>query len=96
MGYSCPGKNSIFPLDAILNLPADIDSIGLRKAIAIEVSKSSFSEATESIKRYTGIKIYKRQAETLCQYASQDFNEYYEQKCSSSQQIQLKNCLCWS
>jgi len=53
MGYSRPGASSLFPLDAVLNLPVDIYSHGHRSAIAFEVSKSSFSEAAESIKRYT-------------------------------------------
>jgi len=90
MGYSCPFDHSLFPLDAVLNLPIDIYSYGLRKAIAFEVSKSSFSEATESILRYTGVKISKRQAEILSQYASQDFDEYYEQKCDNRKLEQAK------
>ncbi|EDN65333.1 hypothetical protein BGP_6409 [Beggiatoa sp. PS] len=34
MGYSNPGESSLFPFDAILNLPVDIYSHGIRKAIA--------------------------------------------------------------
>lgn len=85
MGYSRPGESSLFPVDAVLNLPDDIYSHGLRKAMAFEVSKNSFSEATESIKRYTGVKIHKRQAEVLAQKAALDFDEYYEQKCGLPQ-----------
>jgi len=83
MGYSNPGESSLFPFDGILNLPVDIYSHGIRKAIAFEVSKNSFSEAVDSIKRYTGVKVHKRQAEILSQKAAQDFDEYYEQMCTS-------------
>lgn len=81
MGYSSPFDHRLFPLDAVLNLPVDIYSHGIRKAMAFEVSKSSFSSASESILLYTGVKIHKRQAEILSQKAAQDFEEYYEQKC---------------
>jgi hypothetical protein len=92
MGYSRPGESSLFPLDAVLNLPVDIYSHGLRAAMAFEVSKSSFSEATESIERNTGVKIPKRQAEVLSQKAAQDFDEYYKQKCGS---LQLEEAKKW-
>jgi len=41
MGYAYPGKSSLFPLDAIYHLPVDIYSLGLRSAMAFEVSKNS-------------------------------------------------------
>ena len=50
--------------------------------MAYEVSKSSFSEAADSIKRYTDVKVPKRQVEILSQKAAQDFDEYYEQICT--------------
>jgi len=82
-GYSFPGKSTIFPLDANLNLPSDIYSYGLRKAVAYEVSKNSFSEAIEAVERNTGVRIPKRQAEELAKKAAQDFNYYYEQTCAA-------------
>ncbi len=91
MGYSHPGESSLFPLDAILNLPIDSYSHGLRKAIAFEVSKNSFSEAVDSIERFTGVKIPKRQTEILSQKAAQDFDEYYEQMCTSLQLEEAKS-----
>ena len=69
MGYSHPGESSLFPLDAILNLPDDIYSYGIRKAIAFEVSKNSFSEVIDSIKRSTGVNVHNRQVEILSQKA---------------------------
>jgi len=90
MGYSYPGESSLFPLDAILNLPIDIYSHGIRKAVAFEVSKNSFSEAIDSIKRFTGVNVHKRQAEVLSQKAAQDFDEYYEQMCTSFQLEEAK------
>jgi len=90
MGYSYPGKTSLFPLDAILNLPADIYSLGLKKVIAFEVSKNSFSEAADLIKRYTDVKLPKRQAEILSRKAVQDFDEYYEQICTTERLEEAK------
>ena len=85
MGYSHPGESSLFPLDAILNLPDDIYSYGIRKAIAFEVSKNSFSSVIDSIKRSTGVNVHNRQVEILSQKAAQDFDEYYEQICTLNQ-----------
>jgi len=90
MGYSYPGKHSLFPLDAILNLPEDIYSHGLRKTMAFEVSKSSFSEAADSIKRYIDIKVPSIQVEILSQKAAQDFDEYYEQICTPARLEEAK------
>ena len=91
MGYSNPGESSLFPLDAILNFPVDIYSHGIRKAIAFEVSKNSFSEAVDSIKQTTEVNVHKRQAEVLSKKAAQDFDDYYEQMCTSLQLDEAKN-----
>ncbi len=82
LGYSKPGKSSIFPLDSDLNLPADAYSHGIRRFIAYESSGSSFSEVVDSVARNTGITIHKRQVEGLSQKSAQDFDNYYEQICS--------------
>ncbi len=80
-GYSAPGESSLFPLDGVLNLPKGIHSYGIRKALALEVSKSSFSEAADSLRRQSGVTVHKRQAECLTRKAARDFDEYYEKTC---------------
>ena len=77
-GYGAPGQNSIFPLDAQLNLPADKYSHGLRQRVAHEVAKGSFDAAVESVQRSTGGKVPKRQAEVLATEVSGDFEAFYE------------------
>lgn len=80
MGYSHRKENSLFPKDALLNLPDDSYSYGMRKLVAIDATKTSFSEVIDSVKRITGISISKRQAELLTCKAAHDFDEYYAQK----------------
>ena len=79
-GYSARGTTSLFPMDAILNLPPDKYSHGLRRRLAEEVSKNSFDDAVLGIKGTTGGKIPKRQAEQLAAEVSQDFEEFYQRR----------------
>ena len=77
-GYGEPGVNSLFPLDAQLNLPPEKYSHGLRQRIGQEVAKGSFDAAVDSVERTTGGKVPKRQAEELAAEMSQDFVAFYE------------------
>jgi hypothetical protein len=78
MRYEAPGENSVFPLDAELNLPGDKYSHGLRERVAQEVAKNSFDEAVAGVERMTGGKVPKRQAEEIAVEVSQDFSAFYE------------------
>lgn len=80
IGYSLPGATSLFPLDASLNLPQDLFSLGVRKRVAIEAARGSFDEATAAIARNTGAKVAKRQAEELARRAAVDFTAFYAQR----------------
>ena len=84
MGYGASQTNSLFPKDAILNLPDDLYSHGIRKLIALEICKNSFDDTIESVKRNTGIQIPKRQTIELTIKASQDFDAYYDNACSAN------------
>jgi len=84
MGYSSRTKNSLFPLDAQLNLPEDKYSHGLCQRIIQEVSQNSFDVAIESVKWTTGGKVPKRQAEEISVKVSQDFVGFYEQRQADS------------
>ena len=60
-GYGAEGEASLHPLDAQLNLPVERYSLEVRRRAALEASKGSFEEAVQTLNRYTGATIGKRQ-----------------------------------
>lgn len=82
--YSKPGKDSLFPLDAELNLPQQKYSHGLLHRGIEEVIKGSFDESVAAIGKTTGGKIPKLQLEEATAEIAQDFVAFYkEQKADS-------------
>ena len=79
-GYGAEGQESLHPLDAALNLPEERYSLEVRRRAALEASKSSFDETVETLARYTGAHVPKRQVEELVQRAAQDFDAFYESR----------------
>lgn len=77
LGYSARGTTSLFPLDRELNLPKDKYSHGLRRRDVEEVAQNSFDEAVAAIRRTTGGKLPKLQAENLAAVVAQDFETFY-------------------
>ena len=77
-GYGVEGKASLHPLDGQLNLPDERYSHELRRRVAEEASKSSFDETVDTVARYTGGHIPKRQVEELVCRAAQDFDDFYQ------------------
>ena len=77
LGYSGAGLESVFPLDATLNLPPNKYSQGVRRKVGLEVAKGSFEEAVKAIQEGTGAEVPKRQAEELSRAISADFEEFY-------------------
>ena len=77
-GYGGEGCASLHPLDAELNLPVERYSHELRRRAAEEASKGSFDETVNTLARYTGARIGKRQVEELVARAAQDFDAFYE------------------
>ena len=80
LGYATPGKDSLHPKDAALNLPSDRYSLGIRKRIALEAAKGSFEEAMAEVALATGVQVPKRQAEELTVRAAQDFGAFYQER----------------
>jgi len=80
LGYRGVRLDSVFPLDAALNLPPDQYSQGLRRKVGLEVAKGSFDEAVKAIEEGTGAQVPKRQTEQLSRAISVDFDEYYASK----------------
>jgi len=77
-GHGAQGEASLHPLDGHLNLPEERYSHELRRRAAEEASKSSFDETVETLARYTGTRVPKRQVEELVRRAAQDFEAFYE------------------
>jgi hypothetical protein len=83
LAYQAPGSSDLHPLDASLNLPRELYSHGIRRMVAKEASRASFSEVVEMIKDYTGTTIGKRQVEELAVRAAQDFDAFYESRAAA-------------
>ena len=77
-GYGAEGEASLHPLDGKLNLPEERYSLEVRRRAAEEASKNCFEEAAETLARYTGAHVPKRQIEELVSRAAQDFDDFYE------------------
>jgi hypothetical protein len=77
-GYGAEGVESLHPLDAALNLPEELYSLGVRRRVAEEVAKISFDEVEETIVRHTGANVPKRQLRELTERAAQDFDLFYQ------------------
>jgi hypothetical protein len=75
--------DSVFPLDAELNLPPDKYSHGLREVLVEEVVSGSFDEAVAHLERAGGGQMAKRQAEEVAVHLSQDFDAFYAQPLAS-------------
>ena len=78
MGYARAGHESLHPLDAALNLPAERYSLEVRRRVAEAASSRSFDEALFELSRHTGAQVPKRQAEQLAVRAAEDFDAFYE------------------
>jgi hypothetical protein len=78
-GYGGRHLDSVFPLDAELNLPPDKYSHGLREVVLQEVVGGSFDAAVEHLARAGGGRMAKRQAEAVAVHLSQDFDAFYAQ-----------------
>jgi hypothetical protein len=81
LGYSLPHAASVFPLDAMLNLPANNVSYTLQKHLVREVINNSFQEARETVARWTGVTITQEHALEIVDDAVQDFARFYAIQC---------------
>lgn len=82
VGYSTqkPEISALYPSDGTLNLPPDKYSDELRKRVAVEASKVSFSETSRTIGLTTGGSIGHRQCEEVTVKVAQDFDDFYAQR----------------
>lgn len=84
-GYGARGLDSVFPLDAELNLPRDKYSHGRRQVLIEEVIESSFDETLAQLGRTGGGRMAKRQVEEVAVRLSRDSDACYRLASASSQ-----------
>src|SRR6185312_17266582 len=77
MAYRRRGQPNLHPADAMLNLPAERHSHGLRRLAAEAAAHGSFDHATGTIRRRTGTRTAKRQVEALATRAAADVADFY-------------------
>jgi hypothetical protein len=56
LAYRARGVPNLYPADAVLNLPAEKHSHGLRRLAAIEAVRGSFDEVSSAITRASGVR----------------------------------------
>jgi hypothetical protein len=80
IAYRERGYSDLHPADAVLNLPTEKHSHGLRKLAALEAAGRSFGQAVASIGQATGARMGKRQVEALTVRAAVDVDGFYAQR----------------
>jgi len=78
--YMAAGQESIYPLDAQLQLPQRSFSYELQRRVIEEVIRGPFDEAKESIEKTTGNVLSKRSLEEIAKDGAEDFDRFYEQR----------------
>jgi hypothetical protein len=78
--YREPGHASLHPAEAVLNLPREKYSHGLRRLAARDSARGSFADAAETLARLSGQRLGNRQVEALTQRAAVDFDQFYAQR----------------
>jgi hypothetical protein len=77
LAYRARRRANLHPADAVLNLPVEAHSHGLRKLAVVEGVRGSFTDAAVAIGRATGVRIGKRQVEELLARAAADIDRFY-------------------
>ena len=77
IAYRSPGRPNVHLLDAVLNLPEEKHSHGLRKLAAVEAARGSIEAACAAVARATGVSVGKRQLEELVRRAAAHVEEFY-------------------
>jgi hypothetical protein len=77
IAYRAPARPNLHPADAVLNLPAERHSHGLRRLAAVEATRGSYDDAVAGIIQATGQRLGKRQVEALAARAAVDIDNFY-------------------
>ena len=76
-GHGARARETLFPLDAALNLPTERYSFGIRRRAAEEAPKGAFDEAVAVVTTHSSAAVAKRQVEAVVRRAAEDFNDFY-------------------
>lgn len=76
-GHGARGHETLFPLDAALNLPVERYSFGIRRRAAEEATKGAFDEVVAVLTTHSSAAVAKRQVEDVVRRAAQDFDGFY-------------------
>lgn len=77
IAYRARERPDLHPADAVLNLPVEKHSHGLRRLVAVEAARGSFADAAAAVERATTVRIGKRQVEALAAAAAVDVDAFY-------------------
>ncbi|MFI0242037.1 ISKra4 family transposase [Streptomyces sp. NPDC016845] len=72
-----PGRPNAYPADAVLGLPRERHSLGVRKLAVLEAVRGSYDTALEAVTRACGKVAGKRQLEHLVRAAAVDVAAFY-------------------
>src|SRR5256884_5885171 len=80
MEYSSRGQHSLYPLDAVLGLPARSYSYEIQRRLVKAAVKGPFDEAIEELADALGVNLSKRTTEQIVADASVDFDRFYRER----------------
>jgi len=71
------GRETLFPLDAELNLPSERYSFGVRRRAAEEATRGAYDDVVKILGTEASAAVAKRQVEEVVRRAAQDFDSFY-------------------
>lgn len=83
LAYGARGHQSLHPMDAELNLPKELFSLGVRRRVAESAAQGACDGVAEAVTSTSGAHIAKRQTEMLAQRAAVDFDAFYAQRAAT-------------
>src|ERR1700691_4989606 len=80
LGHKVGKQKTRFPLDARLNLPAEMYSHPVQRRVAEQARVVAWDGVVEHVDETTGAHVPKRQAEQITREAAMDFDAFYAQQ----------------
>jgi hypothetical protein len=81
LGYARPGRASVHPLDAELNLPRRRYSYVVQRRCSMLVARCPYDEALDILHDTAAARVPKRQLEQVVAEGGSDFERFYEERC---------------
>ncbi len=86
LAYRARGEENLYVADGVLNLPDEHASHGVRRMAALGSAAGSFEGATGQVRERTGLELGKRQVEELAVRAAVDFDAFYAERVSDTEE----------